>query len=187
MNLYRYVFNAPLAIIDPVGLKVCAPEFWESLIPVWGSGKAAIYDFQSGNWGKGLFNTAMAISDVFLVKAAVTGLAKGALKVGSHTWTATSKWLTKTGWREFKGQEMHHWAIPQGGWGRNIPDAIKNQPWNLMGTPSSEFHQALHRYGEMNALQRAWYGTPTWSKAGAFSTAGRGANIARGNDGCGCD
>jgi hypothetical protein len=54
------------------------PGFWEGLIPIWGSGRAAIDDFQNGRWGWGLVNTAFAITDVFLVKA----LATGAIKIG---------------------------------------------------------------------------------------------------------
>ncbi len=66
---------------------VGAPGFGESLIPVWGSGRAAINDFQEGRWGWGLFNAAMAVSDIFLVKALVVGagklLVKTAVKEGA--------------------------------------------------------------------------------------------------------
>jgi hypothetical protein len=58
---------------------VGAPGFWESLIPVWGSARAAINDFQTGHWGWGLFNSALAISDVFLVKSAITVIGKVAV------------------------------------------------------------------------------------------------------------
>lgn len=44
-----------------------APGFWTSLIPIYGSGRAAINDYQTGHWGWGLFNTALAASDVLLV------------------------------------------------------------------------------------------------------------------------
>ncbi|QSA95834.1 PKD domain-containing protein [Methylococcus sp. EFPC2] len=185
-NLYGYVQNDPINNFDAFGL-VDAPGFGESLIPIWGSGKQAIHDFECGNWGWGLVNTAMAVSDVFLVKSLATALGKGIIKTGSHSWSATSKWLTKTGWREFKGQEMHHWLIPQNGWGKNVPNAIKNQPWNLMPMPSREFHEGLHGWGEMNAAERLWNGTPTGAKALAGSTAGRGANAARGGGNCECD
>ena len=60
------------------------PGFWEGVIPVWGSGRAAVNDFQTGHWGWGLVNSALAVSDVFLVKALVVGagklLVKGAAK-----------------------------------------------------------------------------------------------------------
>ncbi|MCF3107859.1 hypothetical protein LL912_03620 [Niabella sp. CC-SYL272] len=52
------------------------PGLGESLIPIWGNGRSAINAFQNGNWGWGLFHTAMAVSDVFLVKSLVTGAAQ---------------------------------------------------------------------------------------------------------------
>jgi RHS repeat-associated protein len=45
-----------------------APGFWTSLIPIYGSGRAAINDYQTGHWGWGIFDTAMAVSDIFLVR-----------------------------------------------------------------------------------------------------------------------
>lgn len=55
------------------------PGFWESLIPIWGSGRAAINHFQHGNYWRGAGYTVLAILDVFLVKALV--LAGGRLLV----------------------------------------------------------------------------------------------------------
>lgn len=40
-------------------------------------------------------------------------------------------------------QHGHHWAIPQNGWGKNVPDRIKNQPWNIKPMPSAEVHGRL--------------------------------------------
>ncbi len=57
------------------------PGFKESLIPVWGSGRAAVDHFQNGNYWRGAAYTALAVSDVFLVKAVVTGVVKAGLKV----------------------------------------------------------------------------------------------------------
>jgi RHS repeat-associated protein len=83
----------------PVG--VGQPGFWESLIPIWGSGRAAIDDFQNGRWGWGTLNAALAISDIFLVKSLITaggkllvrGAAKGTLKAcfAAGTKIATAK------------------------------------------------------------------------------------------------
>ncbi len=56
---------------------VGAPGFAESLIPVWGSGREAVNDFQTGHYVKGVFWTAMAVSDVFMVGA----IAKGGVKI----------------------------------------------------------------------------------------------------------
>ncbi len=52
------------------------PGALESAIPVWGNSRAAVDDFQNGNWGWGVFHTAMAVGDVFLIKSAVTGIGK---------------------------------------------------------------------------------------------------------------
>lgn len=53
------------------------PKGWETAIPVWGSGRAAVDHFQNGNYWRGIGYSALAISDVFLVKAAVTAIGKG--------------------------------------------------------------------------------------------------------------
>ncbi len=58
------------------------PGFWESLIPVWGSGRAAIDDLQNGRYGMAAFNAVMAVTDVFAVKAIANVAMKGAAKVG---------------------------------------------------------------------------------------------------------
>jgi RHS repeat-associated protein len=52
------------------------PGFWESMIPIWGSGRAAVDDFQNGRYVWGTINGAFAISDVFLVKSIVTAPVK---------------------------------------------------------------------------------------------------------------
>lgn len=46
---------------------VGAPGRWESLIPFWGSARAAVHDFQIGNWGTAIINAGLAISDVVLI------------------------------------------------------------------------------------------------------------------------
>jgi hypothetical protein len=62
-------------------------------------------------------------------------------------------------------QHGHHWAIPQNGWGKNVPDRIKNQPWNIKPMPSAEVHGRLTNSYEgkpqFNAVERYVYGTPT--------------------------
>ena len=51
------------------GKGVGQPGFWEGLIPIWGSGRAAIDDFQNGRYIWGTINTAFAVTDIFLVKS----------------------------------------------------------------------------------------------------------------------
>ncbi len=59
------------------------PGFWESLIPIWGSGKSAWFHFRRREWGWGLFYTVLAISDVFLVKSLVLAGGRLAFSMGS--------------------------------------------------------------------------------------------------------
>src|SRR5262249_29551374 len=58
------------------------PSFWVSLIPIYGSGKSSYVHFSHGNYGRGIFYAALAITDIALVKSLVVGggklLAKGA-------------------------------------------------------------------------------------------------------------
>jgi RHS repeat-associated protein len=89
LNGYSYVRNRPLAFVDPDGRQdapaddagtVGRPGFGESLIPIWGSGRDAVYNFQTGHWGWGLAYTGLAITDVFLVKSIATAIGKGIFK-----------------------------------------------------------------------------------------------------------
>jgi len=46
------------------------PGFAESLIPVWGSGREAVADFQEGDYVGAALNGGLAASDLFLAGAA---------------------------------------------------------------------------------------------------------------------
>lgn len=63
----------------PVG----EPGLGESLIPIWGSGRSAVNHFQQGNYGRGVMYTALAITDVFLVKSLVVGGGKLLMRGGA--------------------------------------------------------------------------------------------------------
>ncbi len=52
----------------------------EGFIPVWGSGRDAIANFQQGNIGWGLFNTGMVVVDVFTLGG--SSLVKGGVRAG---------------------------------------------------------------------------------------------------------
>lgn len=213
-NLYSYCGGNPVMFWDPSGLQVGPPKGLEVWIPVWGPGRDAVNEFQTGQYGWALFHTVVAISDVFLAKTIVVGIGKGISKVGtarssallkkkgvvqgtkavankagiwksgSNSWDNTRSWLGRQGFAA-KGEPVHH-----GGFARNspigkfVPDAIKNQKWNLKviksrGTYSAEdVHMAIHGYGplELNRLMRLHLGTPDWMKAFSFSTAGRAAD-----------
>jgi len=167
-----------------------APGTAESMIPVWGSGRAAINDFQNGNYGWAAFNAGMAVSDVFLVKSIGTAIVKGAFKIGgNHAFRGTFNWATRTddGFRAWyaarynvpRGAQVHHALIPNNGWGRRIPDWFKNQPWNMKVFPNQQMHfNAGHGWWHLDSppysrLGQFWYGTPDWTKAILGSGGGR--------------
>ena len=157
------------------------PGEWESLIPIWGSGRAAVDHFQNGNYWRGLGYTALAVSDVFLVKSIATGIGRGglmALTKNYKTWSSWRRFYGKEGFAE-AGQHLHHWAWKRNGAksGTNLAWKMKNHMWNLMPMKDPAFHRAIHGFGTMNRFERVWYGTPTWVKTGAFSTFGHGAQF----------
>ena len=194
LNFYSYVGRRPVTRRDPLGL-TDEPGFAEGLIPIWGSGKQALHDFECGHYGWGIFNSALAISDVFLVKAAVTAVGKagvsGLVKGGSHSWGATRRWLGKLGIAE-KYQPVHHWLVSREWFAGTKWEALFNQRWNLLpldpppGWTMDRWHKAIEgKVPGLNPAERVWYGTPDWAKAAAGSAAGRG--VSGMEDPCGCE
>ncbi len=183
-DFYAYVGGAPADLTDPSGM-TDAPGFAESLIPIWGSGRQAVHDFECGDWASGFLNTALAASDAFLVKSLASTIGKvavgGLAKIsGSHTWDATRKWMTSVGWRDLPGLQFHHWAIPQNGWGAGVPQVVKNQPWNITKLTAEE-HTAMH---QMTGVGRLWAGSPTWGKVATADAVGKGWSLTRGRCEC---
>jgi hypothetical protein len=159
------------------------PGFAESLFPVWGSAREAWADHKDGHDALAVVNGALALSDLSLGSEIAKGAAKGGLKfAGSNTWNATRKWMGKNGFLD-AGQHGHHWLIPQNGWGKDIPDIVKNQPWNIKGMPSPEIHGRIHgAYGgkpQFNLLQQLHFGMPTWAKTATVADTARGGLFAR--------
>lgn len=64
--------------------------------------------------------------------------------------------------------------------GQDVPDAIKNQPWNIKPMPSAEAHTRMRgstKSGlpKFNPVERYVYGTPAWWKVQNGVTAAHGA------------
>ncbi len=137
LNQYSYALNNPLLFGDPSGLTpqelqpttfggMCSdeshsvllsnqegqPSFLVSLIPIYGSARLAVYDFRNKHYWWAAFNTAMAISDVLLVKSAATAIAK----VGAKAFVEETAERGFRSFAEFKqevgparpGFEWHH-------------------------------------------------------------------------------
>ena len=164
-----------------VSESVGQPGDWESVIPIWGSGRAAVDHFQNGNYWRGIGYSALAISDVFLVKAIYTGIVKGGIKIaGSSSWNATRKYYLKKGFAK-PNQPLHHWLIHQKGLiGKHIPNGLKNQMWNLKSFSNASIHmRAGHGKSYLGQkgygiLGQMWYGIPDWPKLFISSFGGRG-------------
>lgn len=168
------------------------PGFAESLIPVWGSGREAVADFQEGDYVGAAFNGGLAASDLFLAgaigKAALKATAKVATKAGgkrvlSTTWNATQKRMRKEGYIP-PGQQGHHWLVPRNGWGKSVPDSIKNAHWNVMPRPAG-VHKRLHTRDltggrpRFNLAERYLYGTPRTAKVSSAAAVGHPAAAAK--------
>lgn len=175
-NLYPYGDDNPLINIDPDG-----KDAWD-FVPIVGSTRDAMNSARKGNYGWAVFHTAMAISDVFLLKSIVKGVVQGGGKLlikNYKTWNSARKLLGNSestissfGEQSFakSGQEIHHWLIPQNSWGKYVPPQIKNQMFNLMPTRDRLWHNAIEGKGAqaMNMSRRLWYGSPSWFKNGVL-------------------
>jgi len=186
--------RAEAAVARPSVNSVGHPGFAESLIPVWGSGREAVADFQEGDYAGAALNGALAASDLFLAGSIAKGIAKGgvyvargAAKKAPYGWKREVRpWMGKQGYLE-KGQHGHHWAIPQNGWGKSVPDWVKNQPWNIKAMPEGPVGAEMHGRltgsykgkPQFNAVERYVHGTPTWSKVGTGAAVGHPAGAAK--------
>jgi hypothetical protein len=164
------------------GPAIPRPNLAESFIPVVGPGWEAVADLQQGNYPGFALNTALAASDLFLAGSIAKGIAKGGIYVADkattsaapYAWHIVRKDLQEKGFIK-AGDEGHHWFIPQNQWGKNIPDWIKNQAWNIKSLDRVTHARLRNRIGDLpkfGPLDRLRYGTPTWAKVGAGSAVG---------------
>ncbi len=169
-------------------------EGGEGWIPIWGSGRNTINDFQNGRYLKGAVNSVVTVSDLFLVRSIAKGAAKGgvgALGLGNKAWGGANGYRShylKNGFTN-PGEPLHHWLIHKNGpIGKHIPNAVKNQMWNLK-TFSSQADHMVFGHGKnflgrpgASFLQQLWVGTPTWPKLFTFSYGSRTVQIGIGNE-----
>ena len=148
------------------------------IVHVLNGPREARKEVEQGHVIRGLFDGATAAADLELGGSAANAIRKGYVKLGgTHGWKGTRKWLGEMGLAE-KYQHMHHALIPNGGWGKVVPDVIKNQPWNLKAMESPLHHVRVHgnsrTFGlpKFNPLEQYWHGTPKWWKAANASAAG---------------
>lgn len=151
-NLYAYAGGNPIRNIDPTGEIAWGLVFGavDLGLQLWSNGG----DLGSVNWASVGFS--------MVGGGIVNGALKGAFRfktVGSHTWGATRSWMNSRGIMTLRsGQHRHHWLFERNqGIGRFVPDAIKNQPWNI-NPISARFNIWL---GSRPAL--APLGGPSWA------------------------
>jgi hypothetical protein len=134
-------------------------------------------DWEQGHHVRALIDGVVGVSEAGLAKSVIKGVIKGQVKLkGPYVWR-TKPWEEGRGLRQWMGdkgilkpgQHGHHALIPKNGWGKAVPDWLKNQPWNIKGMESAAQHGRIHgRYkgaAQFNPLERYWYGTPQWWKA----------------------
>lgn len=162
------------------------PGTWESMVPIWGSGKEALADLEDKNYVGAAINAGLALSDIALAKAIVSGLAKGGLKTAApYVWKTkpgqvqgARQWLGQKGFVG-RGQPAHHWLFEQKS---SVPDWIKNQPPFITPMKDAVEHGRIHgpytvdgvKLPQFGAGERLWRGTPPWAKAAYVSSAGHG-------------
>lgn len=201
LNLYAYCNNNPMNSVDPDGSQergVGEPGFWEGLIPFWGSGRQATNDFQNGRWGWGIVNSAVAISDVIVVGIIVKAVAKTGVKatisIGSSSWRSARTLYKEVGLADFAGQHFHHLLKQKYYLNSTAMKTIMNQSfmvtklrqgynWKGVNFSMNGWHQLLDGKTvsgmKMSDLERIWYGSNNFQKAGATSAVG--ATIRAGN------
>ena|SRR5688572_17518732 len=75
------------------------------------------------------------------------------------------------------GQQGHHWAIPRNGWGKSVPDKLKNMHWNIKPLPG-EVHKRIHfrdlkgGMPRFNPAERFIHGTPRTAKVATAGAVG---------------
>lgn len=144
--------------------------------------------FEQHHYGRALLDTVTAAADLTLLRSVGKGLWNREFKLlPPYSWKApprrspgARKWMTEKGIAA-KGQDVHHGIIPNGRWGKHVPDAIKNQPFNARPLDEKLTHIRIHGNSRktglprFNPVERYLHGAPTWWKAAHASAAGHTA------------
>jgi hypothetical protein len=141
--------------------------------------REARHEFERGQKARAIVDGITAGLDI---GSAALFLKDGLKLKGPHDWRSTRKWMGDQGIVQ-KNQHAHHGLIPQKGWGKAVPDAIKNQPPNITPMPSAVTHTrmrgASRKMGlpRFTPLERYWHGTPKWWKAANGAALGHAAQL----------
>jgi len=182
VNTYAYVESDPLRKVDPTG------EFG-----VWGAVAGAVLDLSFQMLVEGRALKCVDWSDVALAGAAGalgSGLLAGAGKLTKGAKTSARaraqfrKMHNLPGKNSPDYQEAHHWLFAsKEGIGKFVPNAIKEQPWNLSPL-NFRVHRDIHA-GAYTAAERWFIQTPGWAKGLEVSFGGLlGATVLQ--DDCEC-
>ena len=175
LNRYAYADASPNNFIDVYGLNVGEPGLVESFIPVWGSAREAVNDFQCGRYVWGTINTILAITDATGIGYGVKALGKGGLKTARNFFKAyanTSNWNKMRNMLQNLGEVARNTRqVPTSQWLTtdhifikqrwNLPHWITNFPLNLQYPVTGRLNNQFERMG---LLERMGY-METWRKA----------------------
>jgi len=147
------------------------PGLLPSLVPFAGSAQEAVADYQDGDYLGAAGNAALAASDALLLGTVVKTAGKAGYKIGgkalSPTWKNVRGRMATRG-HIGKGQHGHHAIIPNGRWGKKVPEVIRNSPLNITIAKDISTHKRLHgrdlKLGlpKFTLWERVQHGTPTW-------------------------
>ena len=177
LNRYAYVGGNPLNRIDPDG------QIWWSV--VFGAANLG-YQLYKNNGRLDCVNW-LEVGGSLIGGGILSGARKGIFKfskigrdrVQSNSWRAAKRFMNDRGIHVPRsGQSRHHWMIPRNGWGKNVPDRIKNQPWNI-----NPVNKKFDNW--MGSGPRTLLGAPGWAKGIAGGALVSGFELLDG-DGCGC-
>ncbi len=179
-SVYAYAGNSPFMETDPTGEFGIAGAFVGAGFDL---GMQLIMNggrFRCISWTQVGIAAAMGSAGGFGIGSNIMKNAKSELSYwrSSHKYGSTLQRVRNA--NGISSGQLHHWLIPNRGWGRYVPNFIKNHPANL-----NPISGALNR--EIGSKFR-WVGVPDWAKNWGSAWTGGFAGDAAGNaiNGCQC-